>query len=1053
MRYSLLLRKCKVCLLVFGMLIPIMAIAQVQITGKVYGGKDNVPTIGTAIQIKGTNIGTVTDEDGSFIIKAKPGDVLVISNIGYEPQEITVGSQTNYSITLTGTTSTLTDVVVTGYSSQKKKDITGSVAVVDMKAMKSIPSGSAVSALQGQAAGVNIINSGAPGSSSNIFIRGISSFGDTKPLILVDGVEMNLEQINANEIESIQVLKDAGAAAIYGVRGANGVIIVTTKRGKTGAPIITYDAYYNLQMPLSGNPFNLLNSEDYARLSKIAYPTGTLFANGLPDYLYAGPGVVGTGMEGDPAVDPAKYNFDVANPFNNYIIQKVNKTGTNWFQEVFSPAPMINQTLTASGATEKSNYLFSLGYLDQKGTLMETFLKRYSARVNTEFKIGNNIRIGENAYLYAIQNKGFNNLSEGSAITYTYRQMPIIPVYDIMGNFGGMFAGPDLGNAFNPVAVQKRTINNRNNSWLMSGNVYAEVDFLKHFTARTSFGGSIGNNYNINFGFNRYNDREGYGGLNSLSEGSGYNQYSIWTNTLNYKNIFGNHSLAVLAGTEAVTYSGRSVNGSRSSFFSTDFDYLLLGNGNVNINNSSSAYINTLFSLFSRLDYSYDDKYLLGLTVRRDGSSKFGSEKRFGVFPSISLGWRLSEEDFMQQVSWLSDLKVRGSYGVLGSQSNVNAANAFTLYGSAIGNSYYDIAGTNNTSQQGFYQTRNGNIQTGWEKNIISNFGLDVSILNNKIDFSVEYYKKSIEGLLFPQPLPATAGGAAPPVVNIGDIQNTGFDVIANYRGNITDAVGFSIGANITTYNNDIVNIPGPGYFETSGSRHGNLVRNQEGQPVSSYYGYDVVGLFRSDEDVSKSPTQNGAAPGRFKYRDVNGDNVISPDDRTFIGDPNPDFTYGLNLGLNYKNFDFSAIFYGSQGNEIFNLVKWYTHFFSGFRGGRSNDLLDAWTPENTDSKFPKVENEGGFSTAGVPNSFYIEDGSFLKMRSMMLGYKVSPPFLNRYKMKSFRIYVQAVNLFQITKYSGLDPEIGGNSADFGIDRGNYPNNEKNFLIGLNLSF
>ncbi|MEO5997489.1 MAG: TonB-dependent receptor [Chitinophagaceae bacterium] len=1053
MTFTFLQQKSKISLFILCLLTTFMASAQSRITGKVIGNGDNLPTAGAAVLVKGTSLGTSTDSSGSFSINAKRGDVLVISSVGYLPQEIIVASSSHYSITLSASTNSLTDVVVTGYTSQKKKDITGSVSVVDMKSLKTIPTGSAVVALQGQAAGVNIISSGAPNGSSNIFIRGISSFGDTRPLVLVDGVESNLDQINANEIESVQVLKDAGAAAIYGVRGSNGVIIVTTKKGKPGAPTITYDAFYKQQVPLSNNPFNLLKSADYARLSKIAYPTGTLFANGLPDYIYKGPGVSGTGKEGDAAVDPSKYNFDVANPNNNYIIQKVNKTGTDWFDEVFNPAPMTNHNLTASGGTDRSKYLFSVGYLNQQGTLIETFLKRYSARINTEFKIGDHIRIGENAYWYATNYNGFNNLQEGSAITYTYRQMPIIPVYDIKGNFGGMFGGPDLGNSFSPVAVQNRTLNNRNNTWMMTGNAYAEVDFLKHFTIRTSFGGSVGNNYFINFAYNRYNDAEGYGGLNALSENSGYTQYRIWTNTANYTNTIGKHSFSVLAGTEAVKYSGRNVTGSRSSFFSNDFNYLLLGNGNLNLANSSSAYNNTLFSLFGRLDYSYGDRYLVGLTIRRDGSSKFGSDNRYGVFPSVSLGWRVSEEAFMKDVAWLNDFKLRGSYGILGSQSNIDPANAFTVYGSAIGNSYYDINGTNNSSQQGFYQTRNGNVQTGWEKDIITNFGFDATILNNKIDLSVEYYKKTVNGLLFPQPLPATAGGAAAPVVNIGDIQNTGFDISANYHGHIGNDVNFVVGANITTYKNDIVSIPGSKYFETSSSRFGNIVRNQVGQPVSSYFGYDVIGLFQSDQDVTKSPKQDRAAPGRFKYRDVNGDGAITPNDRTFIGNPNPDFTYGVNMGVNVKNVDLSAIFYGSQGNDIYNLVKWYTHFFSGFRGGRSNDLLNAWTPENTKTNIPKIENEGGFSTAGVSNSFYIEDGSFLKLRSLMLGYKITSATLDRYKIKGVRLYAQAANLFQITKYSGLDPELGGNSADFGIDRGNYPNNEKSFVVGLNLSF
>ncbi|CAG5000456.1 TonB-dependent receptor P3 [Dyadobacter sp. CECT 9275] len=1034
---------------------PVESIISIEkrVSGKVTDDKgETLP--GVNILIKGSTNGTVTDGDGSYNMRIPDGPVtLVFSFIGYVSKEVEVISQTVVDVTLMTDVQSLSEVVVTGYSSERKKDITGSVAVVDMKALKSIPGGSAVRALQGQAAGVNVISSGVPGGASTINIRGISSFGNTQPLVMVDGVEANLNEISSNDIESIQVLKDAGAAAIYGVRGSNGVIIVTTRKGKSGAPKITYDTYYGRQVPLKGNVFDMLNPEDFARLSKIAFPSSVLFKDGLPDYLYSGPGVSGTGKEGDAVVSPSRYLLDPSNPANNYLIQKVNKSGTDWFHEIFKPAPIQEHNLSISGATDKANYLVALGYLNQQGTLIETFHKRTSVRVNTGFKIGRNIRVGENLYLYSTNNPGYSNQAESNSISHVYRQMTILPVYDIAGNFGGMFAGPDLGNAANPVAIQKRTVNNRGNTWNIVGNAYAEIDFLKHFTARTSIGGSINNRYNVAFNFNQYNDREGNTTLNNLNESSGYSTNTIWTNTLNYNNRFGKHAVKVLVGSEAIINYSRAVNASRSDFFSTQFDYLVLGNGTSNINNSSNASENTLYSLFSRVDYAFSDKYLIGATIRRDGSSRFGSEKRYGVFPSASVGWRLSDENFMKGIHWLNDLKIRGSYGILGSQNNVDPANAFTLYGSGIGTSYYDITGANTSSRPGFYQTRNGNKNTSWEKNIVSNFGIDASVLNNKLDVSLEYYKKSINGLLFPLPLAATAGAAAAPTVNIGDIQNTGFDLNATYRGKITDDFLFTIGANITTYKNEVVSTPDPGYFDTADSRNGNLVRNKIGHPVSSFFGYQVIGLFKDEAEVNASPTQTAAAPGRFKYQDIDGDRAITAADRTFTGNPNPDFTYGLNLGFNYKGFDFSSVFYGSQGNEVFNLVRYYTHFYSGFRGGKSNALLNAWTPENTNTTVPKIEAAGNFSTSSVPNSYYIENGSFLKLRSIILGYTISPAILQKIRANNLRVYIQASNLFTITKYSGLDPELMGDSSAFGIDRGNYPNNQQSFLFGINLSF
>ncbi|MCW3119877.1 MAG: TonB-dependent receptor plug, partial [Chitinophagaceae bacterium] len=511
---------------------------------------------------------------------------------------------------------------------------------------------------------------------------------------------------------------------------------------------------------------------------------------------------------------------------------------------------------------------------------------------------------------------------------------------------------------------------------------------------------------------------------------------------------------------EAIQNYGEALGGSSNGFFSTDPTYFFLNNGTTNVTNYSSAYINTLFSLFSRLDYMFNDKYLLAATIRRDGSSVFGSATRYGVFPSFSLGWRVSNEKFMKNVTFVDDLKLRGSYGILGSQANVNASNAFTLYGSGFGTSYYGITGTNTTTTPGFFQSSNGNPNTEWEKDVIVNVGMDATILNKQIDLSIEWYKKSINGLLFPQPLPATAGNASPPTVNVGDIQNKGLDFSAIYHGKVSGDLTYNIGVNFTTYKNLVVKIPDPGYFDVSDSRIGNLVRNQQGHPVGSFYGYDVIGIFKNDDEVTKAPTQTDAAPGRFMYRDINKDGEITPDDRTFFGNPNPDFTYGINLNVVYKGFDLAAILYGSQGADAINFVRYYTDFFGTSEGkGKSNVIKNAWSPQNPDSKTPIAEYASTFSTNGAFNSYYQENGSFLKLRSLILGYNISSAVLKRYDITRIRIYLQAANLFTITKYSGLDPELTGSlvgnqaSSAFGVDYGNYPNNQKSFLVGLNVTF
>ncbi|MCW3120029.1 MAG: TonB-dependent receptor, partial [Chitinophagaceae bacterium] len=558
------------------------------IKGRVTNNAGN-PMTGVSVKVKGTTAGTTTNANGEFTLSAPDDGILVFSNIGFATQEITISGLSIVNVKLIEESTALNEVLVTGYSSQRKKDITGSVAVVDVNAMKSIPTGSAAQALQGQASGVTVISSGAPGGRNDIFIRGVTSFGNSQPLIIIDGLQGSLTDLNINDIASMQVLKDAGAASIYGVRGSNGVIVGTTKKGKSGKPTISLDSYFGVQNPVKGNVFNLLNSQDYATLFKQVNPGTILFANGVPDYTYAGPSAAGTAMAGDPAVDPLMYNFDASNPENDYLIQKLNKTGTDWFHEVFRPAAMQSHTVTASGGTDRSNYLFSLGYLNQQGTLMNTYLKRYSARVNTEFKIGKNIKVGENLYLFFKQNPGFSNQQEGNAVSLAYRTLPIIPVYDIMGNYGGTWLGPDLGTVANAVAVQRRTANNKNNYYDIIGNVYLEVGFLKNFTARSSFGGTVDHQSTHNFTYNKYNDKESHASQNSYNENSYFNSSYTWTNTLNYSKIFGNHNLKVIAGSEAIQNYGEALGGSSNGFFSTDPTYFFLNNGTTNVTNYSSA--------------------------------------------------------------------------------------------------------------------------------------------------------------------------------------------------------------------------------------------------------------------------------------------------------------------------------------------------------------------------------------------------------------------------------------------------------------------------------
>jgi len=1018
------------------------------VSGKVIDSS-GLPLPGVTVVIKGSTKGTITGSDGKFILADVPEDALLqFSFVGMKQEEIPVSGKATINVTLFENIARIDEVLVTGYSTQKKKDITGSVGVVDVATIQSIPTGSAIQALQGQVSGVNVVTSGEPGAESNIFIRGISTFGNTQPLVLIDGVEGDLDAVNPNDVESMQVLKDAGAAAIYGVRGSNGVIIVTTKKGKPGEPVVTYSGYIGKQLPLSGNPYDIMNSEEYFKVQKARYPNDALYAgNALPDFTYGSTNVRGFGNTGDPAVDPLRYRFDPEDHFNDYFIIPVDKSGTNWFQEIFRPAVMQQHNVSVSGASDKFNYMFSLNYVNQEGTLIETYDKRYSVRVNTRYKISDGIRMGENVYVYYNQNPGLENRNtHWNAIAQTYRQDPTVPVYDIAGNFTGTRGMTAIQGQSqqNPVAKMMRTANNRGNYWNITGNVYAEIDFLHDFNLRSSIGGSTSYRYGVDYYFNRYEDRQEFAGKNRLTESSSYNSNIISTTTLKYSKVIGIHNLNVIGGVEANKYLGRSMLGASSDFFSDDFNYLVLDNGSADITTSSYAYHNNLFSIFGRLDYVAHDKYLLAATIRRDGSSRFGKEVRYGTFPSASLGWRISNEGFMKGVSWLSDLKVRASYGKLGSQNNIDPDNAFSLFGVFNQSSTYAIDGSNNIARQGFRQSRIGNESTGWEEDIISNAGFDAGLFDNKLTISAEYYKKSIKGLLFPIPLPATAGTATPPSVNIGDIQNEGVDLSLTYRGNIGRDMTFKVTTNVTTYKNLVKSIPDPGYFDVT-TDPVTVVRNQVGHPVSSFFGYDIAGIFQSDEDVAASPAQQFAAPGRFKYRDISGpegvpDGKITSDDRTFIGDPNPDFTYGLNLDLGFKQFDFSAIFYGSQGNEAYNATK-----------QKANKMwLNAWTPDNKNTNIPRNE---AIEAQLTPNSFPIEDASYLKLRSVMLGYTLKPLLTKKAGIEKVKLYVQATNLFQVTNYSGLDPELPGSSSNFGLEFGNYPNNQRSFILGVDVTF
>ncbi|PUZ27314.1 TonB-linked outer membrane protein, SusC/RagA family [Chitinophaga costaii] len=1051
MRYGLLLLCC---------MLSSMAIAQHVVQGTVTDASQQ-PVIGASVHVKGMHTGTQTDVGGAFSIQANKGDFLEISFIGFNTQTVAIGDSAKLKVILQPSSTSLNEVVATGYSSQRKKDITGSVSVVNITNLKSVPSGTTESLLQGQSSGVTVINSGNPGGGSQVNIRGISTIGNSSPLVIVDGVPGSLHDLNVNDIESMQVLKDAGSASIYGVRGSNGVIVVTTKKGKQGKTQVSYDGYYGVQVPLSKG-FGLAGTKTYMdaifamQQNSGNTPSHPQFGTGtfsIPDYI-----LPAGAKAGDAGTDPSTYNI------NTHQIMPANKSGTDWFHEIFRHAPIQSHNITASGGSEKNNFLVSLGYFDQQGTLINTYLKRYSVRVNSSFTTGH-LRIGENVYLVYKDNPKITNQNEGNAISYAYREPPIIPVYDIMGNFAGTKA-PGLGNSQNPVAVQKRTANNRGYDWQINGNIFAELDVWKHrITLRSSVGGNLDNYYFYGFTATPYEAAEGNTAANNFQETGGFSYGRTFTNTITYNQQFGHHDVKVLAGTEAIKNYGRGMFGGRNSYtLSTDPDYITLNTGlpSSATNGVYQLYSNTLYSQFARIDYNYNSKYLLSGTLRRDGSSFFAPGHQYGVFPSVTAGWRLSQEPFMAGLHWLNDLKLRGGYGELGSLSGVSTQpnNAYSLYAADPAKSYYDLAGTGFNPMQGTYNSQLGNLITTWESDAIANLGFDATLFNNRLDLSFEVYKKKISGLLFQQALLATAGGASAPYINGGNIENKGFDFNATYHGNVQDAK-FDIGLNLSHYTSMVVSLPHEKYqdfYSAGSSRLGTFVRLQPGHALGSFFGYQVEGLFRDAEDVSKSPKQTAAAPGRFKYRDETKDGMITDADRTFFGNPNPKLTGGFNLSVSYHHFDFNMFLYGSYGNKVVNYVRYWTDFPQVFGGAVAADVIsNSWRPDNLNAKIPVLETSANFSNTGAFNSFYLEDGSYLKMKSLTLGYTLPDELIKRLRIQRLRVYVLASNLFTITKYSGLDPELQNanlnDNTSFGIDFGDYPANQKNYNIGLNVTF
>jgi TonB-dependent starch-binding outer membrane protein SusC len=1037
---------------------------------------------GVNVLVKGTNIGTATSADGTFRLSV-PNDqaVLVVSFIGYSTKEVTVGSQSNLSIAMDLDVTALQEVVVTGYTTDQRKDVTGAVATVKSKALTVVPSGNVEQQLQGRVPGVTVITNGQPGTASQIRVRGFGSFGGNEPLYIVDGLPVTgTDFLNPDDIETTTVLKDAAAASIYGARAANGVIVYTTKKGSRTAKKLTvnYDGIFGFTDP--GNGQEMLNPQEFsewtwnalrntAQQNNVAFaPNHAQFGTNpasptMPTYLLVG-GTSGT----NTAPNTALYNVtDFGAPQGIYQwFKPTTGSGTDWYDEITRTAPLTRNTLGISGGTDNSRFYLGLGMYEQDGILKNQHLSRYSVRLNSEFDILKKLRFGNNLQftyraIRLLQGDagGFGIADDESIVLTAFRMPSIIPVYDEMGGFAGTRAA-GFNNPRNPVGTLTRQQNNRGFSTGAVGNVYLEFEPIAGLVIRSSFGGTYNSNYFWSYFAREYENSENNSAF-TYNEGGGWGRAYTFTNTVNYKKTFDKHSLDLLLGQEALnTGKGRNINGTGLNPFSQDLDYITLSTttaGSTRVVNSGYGKGVNFSSFFGRANYVYDDKYIGSFVLRRDGSSRFGSESRYGVFPAVSVGWRISSEGFMAGASSIvDDLKIRGGWGIMGNSNNVDPNNQYTTYTANIGNSSYPIGDAG--AAEGFYRNRIGNNEARWEKAITQNIGFDGSFFGGKLDVVLDLWQKNTEDLLLQVPQTVENGSfAALPSVNIGKMVNKGVDLQFITRGD-AGPLGYEVTLNGGFLHNEIEALSGNLTYITyinPGYRGINPIRNGIGHSISSFYGYKVVGLFQSASEVSSSPTQSGAAPGRLKFEDINGDGTINDSDRTFIGSPVPKFTGGLNFKFTYANFELESYMFLQTGNQIFNVSKWFTDFYPSFAGAAiSARVKDSWTFANGGNTIPIFENISNFSTqSNNANSFYVENGGYFRMQNITLAYNLPMQLVSKLKMEKLRVFASTNNVFTITKYEGLDPSVGGNAdTQFGIDVGNYPIT-RSFTFGLNLGF
>lgn len=971
------------------------------------------PIIGANIRIKGTTTGTITDIDGNFSIEAEPQSVIEVSYIGYLTQETVINNQKSIRFLLKEDTKTLDEVVVIGYGVQKKADLTGSVANINTEKLNTQSNANIGQALQGKIAGVDIVSQGgAPGSGTRIMVRGIGTLNNASPLYIVDGMYMNsIDHINPNDIASIDVLKDASSAAIYGSRAANGVIIVTTKEGSNteGKPII--DLSVNLGISTASKFLDMLDAKGWAEVTTIARQA-----------------------IGKPALDMAT---DLAN-----------KPDNDWQDIMFRPALMQNYNLSVKGGGKYSTYYTGLGYFNQDGIVKGTNYQRYNIQSKNDYKRGI-FSAGTNLIISFSHDKPLHQELRGGMIGTILQSVPTLEKYDDTreGGYGGTYG--DVVNIPHPLAIIDDNIMDRyNENVKIFANLYAQIELFKGLKYKLNLTPDFSFERYKNY-LNKYDFELATNSITQLTERQRRRRNILVENLLTFDRTFGEHKISALAG---YTYQDSRFRHIQAYGEGLPQGLEEIDAATTNRSNEGNSWRSVLTSILGRVFYSYQNKYLFTATIRRDGSSKFGKNNRYGYFPSFSLGWNVAEEKFMENVHWLDQLKLRGGYGVLGNQEIDNYQYSSTI---TTGINYPD---GNGGLLQGAFPKNFANPDIKWEETAMTNVGIDFMAFNNRLSLTADYYVKNTKDILLTVPIPISSGGANDPIRNAGKIRNNGFEFNLGWMDQPNPDISYGINLIGSFNKNKVIAMGSESGSIKGGSTNQNITTSETkaGYPIGGYWLISTAGYFNSQEEVDAyakdgKKIQPAAEPGDIKFVDANNDGVINDDDRVFQGSPFPDFTFALNGNMRYKNFDLSIGLQGVLGNKIYNATR---QTLEDVTKG-SNFLascLDYWTPENKNASHPRLTWDDPNRNTRAESDRYLENGSYLRLRSVQLGYTF-PQTWFKGAIQHARVYINAENLFTITSYSGYSPDVNADNANYrGFDNFIYPTN-RTFMLGLNVTF